>query len=263
MRRRPPMLRDAPGLGVGRPRLQERDLLLRYHHGGDLHARELLVRRFLPLARNLARRYQVAGEPIDDLVQVASIGLLKAIDRFDPERGTTLTTFAVPTILGELKRHFRDHGWAVRVPRGLQERAQRVEHATEVLCNELGRSPTTNEIAARAETTSEEVLEARQAAGAYRAIPLEVLDSGAADASPAECLGIEDPGYRRAEEAVTIEQFMSCLNDRDREILRLRFEEELIQSEIGERVGLSQMQVSRLIQRSLAALQELAEQPAG
>ena len=132
------------------------------------------MHRFLPLARALASRYRGSGEPFDDLVQVASLGLLKAIDRFDPARETTLSTFAIPTILGELKRHFRDRGWAVRVPRSLKERAVHVEQATEALWGELGRPPTTTEIAAWMGATPEQVLEARDAAGAYRAVSLDV-----------------------------------------------------------------------------------------
>jgi RNA polymerase sigma-B factor len=151
---------------------EDRRLLERYHHDDDPAAREALVERFLPLARQLARRYQRAGEPLDDLIQVASLGLLKAIERFDPARETAFSSFAVPTILGELKRHFRDKGWSVRVPRDLQELAVKVDRVGEDMGRELGRAPTPGEIAERIGATQEQVLEAREAAGAYRAVSL-------------------------------------------------------------------------------------------
>jgi RNA polymerase sigma-B factor len=237
-------------------------LLLRYHRAGDADAREALVHRFLPLARALASRYRGSGEPFDDLVQVASLGLLKAIDRFDPARETTLSTFAIPTILGELKRHFRDRGWAVRVPRSLKERAVHVEQATEALWGELGRPPTTTEIAAWMGATPEQVLEARHAAGAYRAVSLDVNAHDPEGVAPADSLGIEEPGFSLAEAAATVEPLMAMLDDRKREILRLRFGEDLVQSEIGERVGLSTIQVARLIKQSIAFMQEIAEREA-
>src|SRR5689334_21458242 len=152
---------------------EDRRLLEQYHRAGDPAAREALVERFLPLAKQLARRYQRGGEPLDDLVQVASLGLLKAIDRFDPSRETAFSSFAVPTILGELRRHFRDRGWSVRVPRDLQELAVKLEPVSEELTRELGRPPTPAEIAQRTGTTVELVLEAREAAGAYRAVSLD------------------------------------------------------------------------------------------
>jgi RNA polymerase sigma-B factor len=246
-----------PGDERAARRREERRLLLRYHVAGDEEAREALVHRFLPLARMLARRYQIAGEPIDDLVQVASLGLLKAIDRFDPTRETTLSTFAIPTIAGELKRYFRDHGWIVRVPRALQESALRVERATDALWAELGRMPTAAEVASWAETTPERVIEARQAAGARHAVS---LDLHADDPEGGPRFGIEEPGFSRAEDAATVERLMTGLGEREREVLRLRFGEDLMQSEIGERLGISQMQVSRLLRQSIADLQEMAAQ---
>jgi RNA polymerase sigma-B factor len=240
-------------------RREERRLLLRYHRAGDAGARDELVHRFLPLARALARRYQHGGEPMDDLVQVASVGLLKAIDRFDPSRRTTLSTFAIPTILGELKRYFRDHGWAVHVPRRLKERAVRVEEATAALWRELGRPPTSTEIAAHTGTTPDQVLEARHVAGAYRAVALDMYGHNLEGVSQAESLGIEDPGFTTAEQAATVERFMRVLNKRQREILRMRFGEDLTHSEIGERVGVSDMHISRLIRQSIAVMQEIAE----
>jgi len=240
---------------------EDRRLLVAYHRAGDPTARDALVQRFLPLARQLARRYQRGGEPLDDLVQVASLGLLKAIDRFDPERETAFSSFAVPTILGELKRHFRDKGWSVRVPRDLQELAVKVDRVGEQIGRELGRAPTSTEIAESIGASTEQVLEAREAAAAYRAVSLdrprdeeEEEGSGIADS-----FGVEDPGFSLAEDAATVERLMRVLTDREREVLRLRFEEDLTQSEIGARVGVSQMHVSRLIRQSVARLREVAE----
>jgi RNA polymerase sigma-B factor len=218
------------------------------------------VERFLPLARQLARRYQRAGEQFDDLVQVASLGLLKAVDRFDPERETAFSSFAVPTILGELKRHFRDKSWSVRVPRDLQELAVRLEPVSEELTLELRRAPTLPEIAERLSSTVEQVLEAREAAGAYRAVSLDrSRDEDDDGDGPAIPLGREDPGFSVAEDSATVTRLMSVLSDREREVLRLRFQEDLTQAEIGERVGVSQMHVSRLIRQSIAQLRAAVE----
>ena len=241
---------------------EDRRLLIRYHREGDPAAREQLVERFLPLARQLARRYQRGGEPLDDLIQVASLGLLKAIDRFDPARETAFSSFAVPTILGELKRHFRDKGWSVRVPRDLQEMAVRVERMADEMSRELGRAPTPAEIAERTGATLEQVLEAREAAGAYRAVSLDRPRSEEEEdgESYGDAFGVEDPGFGLAEDSATVERLMRVLSEREREVLRLRFEEDLTQSEIGQRVGVSQMHVSRLIRQSLARLREEADQ---
>ena len=242
---------------------EDRRLLERYHRDGDPAAREALVQRFLPLARQLARRYQRGGEPLDDLVQVASLGLLKAIDRFDPDRETAFSSFAVPTILGELKRHFRDKGWAVRVPRDLQELAVKVDRVADEMARELGRAPTPTEIAERTGTTLEQVLEAREASAAYRAVSLDRPrdDDDEESGGIADSVGIEDPGFSVAEDAATVERLMRVLSEREREVLRLRFEEDLTQSEIGIRVGVSQMHVSRLIRQSVARLREAAKPP--
>jgi RNA polymerase sigma-B factor len=242
---------------------EDRRLLVRYHREGDPVAREQLVARFLPLARQLARRYQRGGEQLDDLVQVASLGLLKAIDRFDPGRETAFSSFAVPTILGELKRHFRDKGWSVRVPRDLQELAVKVDRVGDDMSRELGRAPTPVEIAERTGTTLEQVLEAREASGAYRAVSLDRprTDDEEDGDSYADAVGFEDPGFRLAEHSATVERLMRVLSEREREVLRLRFEEDLTQSEIGERVGVSQMHVSRLIRQSIARLRDEADQP--
>ncbi|MGZ8649758.1 MAG: SigB/SigF/SigG family RNA polymerase sigma factor [Solirubrobacteraceae bacterium] len=241
---------------------EDRRLLERYHRRGDHAAREALVQRFLPLARQLARRYQRGGEPLDDLVQVASLGLLKAIDRFDPDRPTAFSSFAVPTILGELKRHFRDKGWSVRVPRDLQELAVRVERETEELATRLGRAPTSAEVAHHMEIATEQVLEAREAAGAYRAVSLDrPRDDEDEDGGMGESMGVEDPGFDHAEHVATIERLLDVLSDREREVLRLRFAEDLTQSEIGARVGVSQMHVSRLIRQAVTRLREAAVEP--
>jgi RNA polymerase sigma-B factor len=235
--------------------------LLERAHAGDADARAALVDRFLPLARQLARRYQRGGEHLDDLTQVASLGLLKAIDRFDPERTTAFSSFAVPTILGELKRHFRDKGWSVRVPRDLQELAVKLEPVSEALLRELGRVPTIAEMAQRMGTTTEMVMEAREAASAYRAVSLDRPRDGDEDgADPlGVVVGVEDPGFSVAEDAATVARLMQVLSEREREVLRLRFAEDLTQAEIGDRVGVSQMHVSRIIRQAVARLREAAE----
>jgi RNA polymerase sigma-B factor len=239
---------------------EERSLFARYQRHRDRAAYEALVERFLPLARQLARRYTGANEPLDDLVQVASLGLLKAIDRFDPARPTAFSSFAVPTILGELKRHFRDKAWSMRVPRDLQELAVRVERVTGELESELGRVPTSDEIARRIGIRTEQVLEAHEAYAAYRAVSLDrPRDDAEAGDDLIDVIGVEEPGYRRADDAATVERLMSVLSDREREVLRLRFAEDLTQSEIGARVGVSQMHISRLIRHAVAQLRQAAE----
>jgi RNA polymerase sigma-B factor len=240
--------------------LRERRLFARYRSRDDRAARAELVERFLPLATRLARRYHRGAEPLEDLVQVASVGLLKAIDRFDPGRGTAFSTFAVPTIAGELKRYFRDKGWALRVPRDLQELAQRVDRTTDRLVDELGRTPTVADVAGALEITPEQVLEAREAATAYRAESLDRPCRDDQDATPVlDTLGAHEPGYLQAEHAATLEAMMSVLSDREREILRLRFTEDLTQTEIAHRFGLSQMHISRLLRQAIARLRETAQ----
>jgi RNA polymerase sigma-B factor len=240
---------------------EDRRLLQRYHRSGDRQAREEVVLRFLPLARQLARRYAGAGEPLDDLVQVASLGLVKAVDRFDPDRAVAFSSFAVPTILGELKRHFRDKGWSVRVPRDLQELARRLDPTQEELGRDLGRAPTPSEVAERLGVSEEEVLEAREAAHAYRAVSLDRPRTDDDEGGPAvaDAMGGEDPGFRRAEDSATVDQLLRVLAPREREVLRLRFAEDLTQQEIGDRIGVSQMHVSRLIRQAITRLGEAAE----
>jgi RNA polymerase sigma-B factor len=230
---------------------------------GDERARELLAERYLPLARRLARRYQRSEEPLEDLVQVASLGLLKAIDRYDTTRETAFSSFAVPTILGELKRHFRDRTWSLRVPRELQELALRVDRTVTSLASETGRAPTVAEIAAAMEATEEQVLEALQAASAYRAGSLDAPrgagggEGGSAQSeSLADTVGSEEDGFRRAEERATLEPLLAHISERERVVLTLRFGEDLTQAEIGARIGVSQMQVSRLIRQALTRLRE-------
>lgn len=232
------------------------ELFARMRLDGDHTARELLVERYLPLARRLARRYQHTDEPIEDLVQVASIGLLKAVDRFDCSRDVMFSSYAVPTILGELKRHFRDRTWSVRVPRDLQEMALRVDQTVTRLSHGRRRSPSVAEIAAAVEASDEQVLEALEAMGAYRATSLDSPRSSRDEEteSVAEGLGSNDNGFDRAEERATLEPLMGRVSERERVVLRLRFAEDLTQAEIGERIGVSQMQVSRLIRQALTRL---------
>jgi RNA polymerase sigma-B factor len=238
----------------------ERALLVRYHRDGDLSAREELVERFLPLARDLALRYVYTDESFDDLMQVASLGLIKAIDRFEPDRGTRFTSYAAPTILGELKRHFRDKGWALRVPRDLQERALAVSRTTETLAKKLGRSPNVREVAWALGCSVESVLEATEAAASYEASSLDAPASrgDGESASLVELLGDEDPSYGLVESRDAIASTWRALPDIERQVLALRFLDDLTQREIGERIGYSQMHVSRLLRRALASLEVAA-----
>lgn len=241
--------------------LSDRELFARMRSGHDPRGRELLVDRYLPLARRLARRYQHTDEPIEDLVQVASIGLLKAVDRFDCSREVMFSSYAVPTILGELKRHFRDRTWSVRVPRDLQELALRVDRTVTRLSLGRRRSPSVGEVARAVETSEEQVLEALEAMGAYRASSLDVPRSSRDEEteSVAETIGSTDRGYDRAEERATLEPLMAGITERERTVLRLRFSDDLTQAEIGERIGVSQMQVSRLIRQALTRLRAGAD----
>jgi RNA polymerase sigma-B factor len=230
----------------------DRLLLERWRRDGDPAARSALVERFLPLARQLARRYEGRGEPLDDLTQVASVGLLKAIDRFDVDRPTAFSSFAVPTILGELKRHFRDKGWSVHVPRDLQDLAIRIERVSDALAGSRAEPPTVDEIARHIGVSIERVLEAREAAGARRAVSLDRPVNDDDDAGlVADSIGVVDAGYGQAEDAVVVGHLMRGLDFREREIMRLRFDDDLTQGEIAARFGLSQMHVSRLIRQAL------------
>ena len=235
-------------------------LLRAYHEDGDTRARDELCARFMPLARQLARRYQRGNEPLDDLVQVASLGLVKAIDRYSLERGTAFSSYAVPTILGELKRYFRDVGWAVHVPRGMQERIMQVNATVEALSRRLGRSPTPAEVGVEINMPPEDVLEAIEASVAYEATSLDAPRSSDAESdSYADSIGADDEAYEQIEYLQTIAPTMRALPDRDRLVLKLRFEDDLTQSEIADRIGVSQMHVSRLIRRALGRLRTVAE----
>ena len=255
------MTGEVPGRGAERTR-EDRELFLRYR-AGDALAREQHVTRFLPLARQLARRYQRASEPLDDLLQVASMGLIKAIDRFDADRDIAFSSYAVPTILGEIKRHFRDRTWAVRVPRDLQELSLKVDKAVGQLSEDLRRQPSVAEIGEVVGADEEDVLEALQAGGAYRAVSFEAPRGGNGDdddvATLADSIGFDEDGFDRAEERATLARLMSGLSRREREVLRMRFEEDMTQAEIGVVIGVSQMQVSRVIRQALTRLRTAAD----
>jgi RNA polymerase sigma-B factor len=228
---------------------------------GDQRAREALVGRFMPLARSLARRYVGTQEPIDDLTQVACLGLIKAIDRFDVTRGNHFPAYAVPTILGELRRHFRDTAWAVHVPRSGQERAMEVERASELLTSKHDHSPTVGEIAEYLELSQGEVLEAMQVSKARGSVSLDAPRPGGDEReteSRGESIGVEDDGYELVEDGSVVAHALSLLAPRERRILRLRFEQEMTQSEIAAEIGLSQMQISRVLRRSLEKMRAVA-----
>ena len=236
----------------------ERTLLVRYARTRDPKILDALVETFMPLARRLAARYRGDWEPVEDLEQVASLGLVKALDRFDPSRGVAFSSYAVPTILGELKRHFRDRGWSVRFPRDLQERIGRVDRGTAHLSARLGRAPSVNEVAAKLEIDPEEVLEAMEAGQARHAISLDVqsqTEDGEGDPLK-ERLGRSDPGFDTVEYGAAIEDLLDSLAKRDRIVLHLRFVEDMTQTEIAQRVGISQMHVSRVLRATLRRLRE-------
>jgi RNA polymerase sigma-B factor len=235
------------------PERTDRELLRRYHKQGDVEARERLIEQYLPLVRSLARRYSNRGEQLEDLVQVGCIGLIKAIDRFDVDRGVELTTYATPNIIGEIKRHFRDKGWSVRVPRGLQELNVKLSRLIEELTVQLERSPTIPELAKAAGVEEEEVLEALETGQAYATLSLSAPASGGEDADldPLESLGELEPEYEVSENRAVLAPGLRVLDERERRILHLRFFEGLTQSQIAQQVGISQMHVSRLIRRSL------------
>ena len=243
----------------------EDQLLRSYAETRDERAREELVVRFLPFARSLAMRYSGGVEPTDDLVQVASLGLVAALQRFDPERGVPFAAFAGPTILGELRRHFRDRVWTLRVPRGLQERIREVEDAITKLSHELERSPTVAEIAQLLDVHESEVLEAFEATVARRTVS---LDQPAAGSEPGEetpmteRIGSEDQNYELIEDRQAIDASAGVLDEIEREVLRLRFAEDLTQSKIAAQVGYSQMHVSRILRRALGKLRDAATEGA-
>jgi len=232
--------------------LRERELLKRYHERGDTRARDQLAEEMVPLARALAGRYTGRGEPLDDLVQVACVGIMKAIDGFDLSREVRFSSYATPTVLGEIKRYFRDKTWALRVPRGLQELQIEVAKARDKLTTTLGRSPTVQELADAVDQPFEEVLQTIQSQDARRTRSLD--EPTGEDVTLADSLGQRDPDIARAEMRVLLNEAMDVLSDRDQAVLRLRFEGDLTQTEIATRVGVSQMQVSRIIRSSLTKL---------
>jgi RNA polymerase sigma-B factor len=236
--------------------MDEDALLRRFAQTRDPRLKEELVKRFLPLARSLALRYRGASEQLEDLIQVASLGLVKALDGFDPKRGRSFIAYAAPTILGELRRHFRDRVWDVRLPRGLQERTMAVSEAAQKLSEEEGRTPTVAQIAARLKISEEEVSEALQADEARRTLSLDVPKSREErESAPlVESVGHTEPGYDTVEAQLAAAE--APLDERERTVLRLRFEEDLNQYEIGRRLGVSQMQISRIMRRALRKLLE-------
>ncbi|MEV5969145.1 RNA polymerase sigma factor SigF [Streptomyces sp. NPDC051921] len=218
--------------------------------------RDRLVRMHLPLVEHLARRFRNRGEPLDDLTQVATIGLIKSVDRFDPDRGVEFSTYATPTVVGEIKRHFRDKGWAVRVPRRLQELRLSLTTATAELSQQHGRSPTVHELAERLGISEEEVLEGLESANAYSTLSLDVPDTDDESPAVADTLGAEDEALEGVEYRESLKPLLEDLPPREKRILLLRFFGNMTQSQIAQEVGISQMHVSRLLARTLAQLRE-------
>lgn len=235
-----------------------RELFRRYKQDGDGEARDQLIVSHLNLVRFLASKFKNRGESLEDLVQVGTIGLIKAIDRFDPDRGLEFTTYATPTIMGEIKRHFRDKGWSVRVPRRLQELSAKVNQVSDELTNQLQRSPSVAEIADRLGTTVDEVLEAMESSSAYSSVPLEGGGSSDDDESPSviDHYVTEDADLAASDDRIVLEDAIADFSPRERDVIRMRFVDGLTQVEIAERMGISQVQVSRLLRRTLRRLQD-------
>lgn len=238
---------------------EELALLRRYRLEGDEHARDELVELMLPWVRRVALRYSNRGQDPDDLIQVGSVGLLKAIDRFDFDRGVRLTTFAEPNVTGEIKRYFRDHGWSVRPPRDLQELNAEVMRAIDSLSGDLQRSPTVSEIAVYLKTTEEMVLEAMHAGAGYDTAPLVISDDSDSSELESPALATNDADLKRAELRQTLGSGLEGLSEREKTILHMRFFEDLTQSEIAERIGVSQMQVSRILRTALSEVRSALE----
>jgi RNA polymerase sigma-B factor len=240
----------------------EKQLFLEYHRTGSRRDRDALIERFMPLALSLARRYRRGAEPLDDLEQVAALALVKAVEGFDPSRDLAFSSYAVPTISGALKRHYRDCGWSVRMPRDLQELALRIERFSEAASAQTGAAPTAAAIAAEAGVSVEAVIEAREAHQALRADsldqPLRSADDDAG-ASLIDTLGTRDGDFQRAFDRVVLDSLLETLDERDRMIVRLYYREELTQSEIGDQLGLSQMHISRLLRQATEKLTREAE----
>jgi RNA polymerase sigma-B factor len=236
---------------------EELELFRRYRRDRDPAIRNVLIERYMPLARHLARRYRSGGER-EDVTQVAALGLLKAVDRFDPDNGAGFTSFATPTILGEIKRYFRDYGWAVRMPRELQELAVRLEKAVAELTGALGRAPTPRELADRLDVSVEQVLEALSTDTAHHPVPLDRPARDGEDEPARPLAAVEERGFASVEDTVAVDSLLGRLPERERLIVKLRFHDDLLQREIAELVGISQMQVSRTLTRSLELLQRYA-----
>ena len=235
-----------------------RELFRRFKEEGDMDAREKLVMSHLNLVRFIANKFKNRGEPIDDLIQVGYLGLLKAIDRFDPSRGLEFTTFATPTIMGEIKRHFRDKGWSVRVPRRLQELSAKVNQATDTLTSQLQRSPTIAEIADYLDATVDEVLEAMESSSAYSSVSLEAPSGADDDDTPSviDRYAIEDSDLAFTDDRIIIEEALASFSPRERDVIEMRFLKGMTQIEIAEKLGISQVQVSRLLRRTLKKIQD-------
>ncbi|MEV4420255.1 SigB/SigF/SigG family RNA polymerase sigma factor [Patulibacter sp. NPDC049589] len=239
---------------VSRREQIDMELLARYHRDGDLFAREELAERCMPLVKSMARKYSGRGEEMEDLVQAGTIGLVKAIDRFDLEAGHRFVSFAAPNIQGEIRRHFRDHTWAVHVPRSLQELDAKVQSARRAVVADTGREPTDDDLADELQTTVTDIREARSAGQSYRALS---MDAPAGEArNLAEVHGSPEPGYEQVEAEVTLQEAMTALTARERRVLDMRFNEERLQREIAEEIGVSQMQVSRIISGAIERMSE-------
>ncbi|HEX7059657.1 MAG TPA: SigB/SigF/SigG family RNA polymerase sigma factor [Solirubrobacterales bacterium] len=249
---------STPGPGAEEQLAGDEELWRKFAHDRDPAIREELIRRNMPFAKRLASRYRGASESFDDLLQVANLGLLNAVDRFDPERGIPFTAFASPTILGELKRHFRDRVWTVRVPRGLHDRMAEVDKAIAELMEQLQRSPSVGEIAEHLGVDQTDVLEVMEASHNRRPLSLDrPASSDEADESPAsEWIGSEDEGFELVEGRIALDAALPYLDERERLVLRLRFAEDMTQSQIAEQIGNSQMHVSRILRRALARIRE-------
>jgi RNA polymerase sigma-B factor len=235
-----------------------RELFRLYKEEGDEEAREQLIVSHLNLVRFLASKFKNRGEPIEDLMQVGTIGLIKAIDRFDPARGLEFTTFATPTIMGEIKRHFRDKGWSVRVPRRLQELSAKVNQTTDDLTRELQRPPSVAEVAERLGASVDEVLEAMESSSAYSSVPLEGAGQNADDDAPSiiDHYATEDDDLAASDDRIVIEDAMSEFTPREQEIVNMRFQQGMTQVEIAQKLGISQVQVSRMLRKVLKQVQE-------
>jgi RNA polymerase sigma-B factor len=235
-------------------------LLIAYHREGDEDAREQVLVELMPLVRALASRYSGRGEPLEDLVQVGALGLIKAVDRFDVDRGVEFSSYAVPTIVGEIRRHFRDKAWAMHVPRRLKELSVRLSRVLDELTTQLGRSPTVPELAEAAGVDEEDVIDALDSAQAYSTRSLHAPFDDDGDESLADRLGVEERGYDDVEDGSLVNAGLAALDERERRIVELRFFDEMTQSQIAAELGISQMHVSRLLRRALSGMRGRIEE---